>query len=88
MASLPSAENRSGHAMARDLKWSHREKGIARKAFERAPDREFQAVIRTTKEMAGKIAAASAAITLSFEPSSWRPLEITAGEPQSNESRC
>ncbi len=26
MASLPSAENRSGHAVARDLKWSHTEK--------------------------------------------------------------
>ena len=55
MASLPSAENRSDHAMARDLKWSHTERGIARKAFERALDREFQAVIRTAKEMAGKI---------------------------------
>jgi len=55
MASLPSAENQGDHAMPRDLKWSHTEKGIARKAFQRALDREFQAVIRTAKEMAGKI---------------------------------
>ncbi len=55
MANLPGAENRSGHVMARDLKWSHTEKGIAGKAFERALERKFEAVIRTAKEMAGKI---------------------------------
>jgi hypothetical protein len=55
MASLPSAENRRGPATARDLKWSHTEKGIARRAFEPALDRDFQAVIRTAKVMAGKI---------------------------------
>jgi hypothetical protein len=55
MASLPGAENRLGLATERNLKWSHTEKGIARKAFERALDRDFQAVIRTAKEMAGKI---------------------------------
>ncbi len=42
-------------SMARDLKWSHTEKGIACKAFERALERKFEAVIRTAKEMAGKI---------------------------------
>jgi hypothetical protein len=55
MAGLPNPENQGDHAMTRDLKWSHAEKGIARKAYERALDREFQAVIRTAKEMAGKI---------------------------------
>lgn len=55
MASLPSAENRGGHAMTRDLKWSHVEKSIVRKAFDCTVDREFEAVIRNTKEMAGKI---------------------------------
>jgi hypothetical protein len=55
MASLPSAEGQGGRGTARDLKWSHTEKSIARKAFERALGREFEAVIRTTKEMAGKI---------------------------------
>jgi hypothetical protein len=55
MASLPSAENRGGHAMTRYLKWSHVEQSIARKAFDCAVDREFEAVIRNTKEMAGKI---------------------------------
>ena len=52
---VPNAENRDVHAMTHYLKWSQTEKRIARKAFERALDREFQAVIRTAKEMAGKI---------------------------------
>jgi len=49
MASLPSAENRGGHGMTRDLKWSHAEKSIARNAFDCALDREFEAVIRNTQ---------------------------------------
>src|SRR5690349_4935437 len=55
MASLPNAENRDVQAMTRYLKWSQREKRIAREAFERALEREFEAAIRTAKEMAGKI---------------------------------
>ncbi len=55
MASLPNAENRDVQAMTRYLKWSQREKRIAREAFERALEREFEAVIRSAKEMAGKI---------------------------------
>jgi hypothetical protein len=55
MASLPNAENRDVHAMTRYLKWSQTGKGIARKAFQRALDREFQAGIRIAKEMASKI---------------------------------
>ncbi len=38
-----------------DLKWSPAEKAIARKAFEQALLREFEAVIRKTKELAAKI---------------------------------
>jgi hypothetical protein len=41
--------------MVRDLKWSHTEKQIARKAFELALDREFRSVIRRAKDMAGQI---------------------------------
>jgi hypothetical protein len=55
MPSLSNAENREVHGMTRYLKWSQAEKRIARQAFERALDREFHAVIRTAKEMAGKI---------------------------------
>ena len=39
----------------RGLKWSAAEKVIARKAFEQALLREFEAVIRETKERAAKI---------------------------------
>lgn len=55
MASLPSPESRDVQEMVRHLPWSHAEKQIARKAFERALDREFRSVIRRAKEMAGKI---------------------------------
>lgn len=39
----------------RDLKWSSAEKKIARQAFERALQREFEAVIRETKRLAAAI---------------------------------
>ncbi len=39
----------------RDLKWSPSEKAVARKAFEVALAREFQAVIAETKRLASKI---------------------------------
>jgi hypothetical protein len=55
MASLPSPESRDVQEMVRDLKWSHTEKQIARKAFELALDREFRSVIRRAKDMAGQI---------------------------------
>jgi hypothetical protein len=55
MVSAPGGEDRDCHAVTRYLNWSHAEKRIARKAFERALGREFDAVMRTAKEMAGKI---------------------------------
>jgi hypothetical protein len=39
----------------RDLKWSGTEKMIAKRAFDLALQREFDAVIRNTKKMASKI---------------------------------
>ena len=41
--------------LMRDLKWSHAEKAIARKAFDLALQRELEAVIREAKKMVGKI---------------------------------
>jgi Photoprotection regulator fluorescence recovery protein len=52
MASLPRPEV---HSTMHHLKWSPAEKAIARKAFDRALQTELRAVIRKTKEMAGKI---------------------------------
>jgi hypothetical protein len=55
MASLPRPEVQDSYATMRNLKWSPAEKAIARKAFDRALQRDLAAVIRKTKEMAGKI---------------------------------
>jgi Photoprotection regulator fluorescence recovery protein len=55
MASLPHPSGQGGHTLMRDLKWSHAEKTIARKAFNQALAREFEAVIREAKQMAAKI---------------------------------
>ena len=41
MASLPRPEAHDAPTMMRDLRWSHSEKAIARKAFELALQREF-----------------------------------------------
>lgn len=41
--------------MMHELKWSQGEKKLARKAFDLALMREFEAVIQETKKMAGKI---------------------------------
>jgi Photoprotection regulator fluorescence recovery protein len=48
MASSPRPDMRNQH-------WSKTEKEIARKAFEKALQQEFDAVILTTKKMAAKI---------------------------------
>lgn len=53
MASLHSFGN--PHTAMRDLKWSPAEKAIARKAFERALQRELEEVIQEAKDKAGKI---------------------------------
>ena len=55
MGSLPPSAQRTGGRMMRDLTWSHAEKVIAREAFRRALDREFQLVMRKTREMAKNI---------------------------------
>lgn len=52
MDSLPSSAQQTGRTTMRDLTWSHAEKVIAREAFRRALDREFQLVMRKTREMA------------------------------------
>jgi Photoprotection regulator fluorescence recovery protein len=55
MRSLPSRAASGAGAVVRDLKWSPAEKAIARKAFDRALGREFEAVILETKNKAAKI---------------------------------
>jgi hypothetical protein len=55
MANLPRSEAPAPYAAMRDLKWSRAEKLIARKAFDRALQLEFETLIRDTKEIAGKI---------------------------------
>jgi hypothetical protein len=55
MASLPDPADQDGDTKTRDMKWSHAEKIIARKAFDQALDREFEVVIREAKQMAGRI---------------------------------
>jgi hypothetical protein len=46
-------ENRS--TSIRDMNWSPSEKRLARQAFDRALQREFEAVIRETKRLAAEI---------------------------------
>ena len=55
MASLPDPADQDVETKMRDMKWSHAEKIIARKAFDQALDREFEVVIREAKQMAGRI---------------------------------
>jgi len=55
MASLSQPEFHDPYSSMRDQKWSAKEKAIARKAFERALHQDLEAVIRQTKEIAGKI---------------------------------
>lgn len=45
--------------LMRDLRWSHAEKAVARRTFDRALQAEFEAVIREAKTMAAKIAEPS-----------------------------
>ena len=47
------------HPMMRELKWSPAEKAIARKAFDRALQRELEEVMRKAREMAARIAEPS-----------------------------
>ena len=55
MASLPRPEVHDAPTMMRDLRWSQSEKAVARKAFTLALQREFDLVIRETKQRAARI---------------------------------
>ena len=55
MTSLPSRPPSGAGTATQDLKWSAAEKGIARKAFNLALERELQAVILEAKSRAAKI---------------------------------
>jgi hypothetical protein len=55
MATLPHPTNQHSYTTMRDLKWSHSEKTIARKAFNQALTREFEVVMQGAKQMAAKI---------------------------------
>jgi hypothetical protein len=55
MASLTDPAGQDSHSKMRDMRWSHAEKTIARKAFNQALDREFEVVIRQAKQMAERI---------------------------------
>ena len=46
-------------SLMRELHWSHSEKAAARRAFDLALSREFEAIIRETKSGAAKIEEAS-----------------------------
>jgi hypothetical protein len=55
MASLPRSDAQNRYTTMRDLKWSPAEKAVARKAFDLALQREFEAVMAEARERAGKI---------------------------------
>jgi hypothetical protein len=55
MESLPRPAEQNSDGMMNDLRWSQAEKVVAREAFRRALEREFEEVIRKTKEMADHI---------------------------------
>jgi hypothetical protein len=59
MTSLPSRATSGRGTLMRDLKWSSAEKAIARKAFDRALERELEAVILEAKSKAAKIQESS-----------------------------
>jgi hypothetical protein len=52
---MESSGARQRPEMMRELTWSPAEKAVARKAFDRALNREFEAVIEEVKKMAAKI---------------------------------
>ena len=55
MAILPVPPDQDFYSKMRELKWSSREKAIARRSFDRALQQELDAAIQSTKEMAAKI---------------------------------
>ncbi len=50
MDSVPRPAEQSSGGMMNDQRWSHAQKVVAREAFSRALEREFEEVIRKTKE--------------------------------------
>jgi hypothetical protein len=50
MDSVPGTAEQNRGGMMNDLRWSHAEKVVAREAFRRALQREFEEVIRKTRE--------------------------------------
>jgi hypothetical protein len=58
---MPSRQppSRDVYSTMRDLRWSPKEKDIARRAFDGALDRELKATIQEAKQMAQKIQDAS-----------------------------
>lgn len=52
---IASASDQDFYSTMRELKWSSTEKAIARRSFDRALQRELDAAIQSTKEMAAKI---------------------------------
>jgi hypothetical protein len=59
MAILPPSEGQDSYSKMRDLEWSSTEKAIARRAFDRALQKELAAAIQSAKEMAKRITQAS-----------------------------
>ena len=55
MAILPVPPDQDFYSTMRELKWSSTEKAIARRCFDRALQRELDAAIQSTKEMAAQI---------------------------------
>ena len=58
MAILLPQPDPDSYSTMRNLKWSSTEKAIARKAFERALQRELNTAIQSTKQMVAKITQA------------------------------
>jgi superfamily II RNA helicase len=59
MAMPPRSTGQDSCSTMRDLKWSPKEKVIARRAFDRVLRQELDAAIHTTKQMAAQIRQAS-----------------------------
>lgn len=52
---MPSIQPQDVYSTMRDMRWSPKEKAIARRAFDRALQRELEATIREAKQMAERI---------------------------------
>jgi Photoprotection regulator fluorescence recovery protein len=59
MTILPPSADQDFYSTMRELKWSSKEKAIARRCFDRSLQQELDAAIQSTKEMAARIRQAS-----------------------------